>query len=150
MLTLLKAVAKDNKALVGFDKKMMDTALVVFFLGIMAAVKVSRASSIDLPLFVIGDFSHDAEYSARVDAAIEADPRVVAHRSLLPRDELLDVVRGTGDTATQHADTDEQNDRICLRLSRIAFEAIAMALRFGANSFGPTVQLLEHVFQRNP
>ena len=60
MLTLLKAVAKDNKALVGFDKKMMDTALVVFFLGIMAAVKVSRASSIDLK---VGDILKFIKYT---------------------------------------------------------------------------------------
>jgi len=60
MLTLLKAVAKDNKALVGFDKKMMDTALVVFFLGIMASVKVARASSIGLK---VGDILKFIKYT---------------------------------------------------------------------------------------
>ncbi len=48
MLSLLKTIAKDNKNLEGFDKNMMDTALVVYFLGIMAAVKVSRSSEIGL------------------------------------------------------------------------------------------------------
>jgi AcrR family transcriptional regulator len=48
ILGLLKTIAKDNKSLVGFDKSMMDTALVVYFLGIMAAVKISRSSSIGL------------------------------------------------------------------------------------------------------
>ena len=48
ILSLLKTIAKDNKTLDGFDKNMMDTALVVYFLGIMAAVKVSRSSDIGL------------------------------------------------------------------------------------------------------
>ena len=48
ILSLLKTIAKDNKNLDGFDKNMMDTALVVYFLGIMAAVKVSRSSEIGL------------------------------------------------------------------------------------------------------
>ena len=60
ILALLKAVAKDNKALSGFDKKMMDTALVVYFLGIMASVKVSRASSIGLK---VGDILKFIKYT---------------------------------------------------------------------------------------
>jgi AcrR family transcriptional regulator len=48
ILSLLKAMKKDTNALSGLDKNMMDTALVVYFLGILAAVKVSRSSSIGL------------------------------------------------------------------------------------------------------
>ena len=48
ILSLLKTIAKGNKSMEGFDKSMMDTALVVYFLGIMAAVKISRSSDIGL------------------------------------------------------------------------------------------------------
>jgi glycosyltransferase involved in cell wall biosynthesis len=44
-------------------------------------------------LCVVGDFSHDATYSARVDAIIEADPSIHAHRRLLGREALLELVR---------------------------------------------------------
>jgi len=48
ILSLLKTIARDNNMLDGFDKNMMDTALVVYFLGIMAAVRVSRSSDIGI------------------------------------------------------------------------------------------------------
>jgi AcrR family transcriptional regulator len=48
LLSLLKAVAKDNKILEGLDKNTMDAALVVYFLGMLAAVKISRSTSIGL------------------------------------------------------------------------------------------------------
>lgn len=44
-------------------------------------------------LLVIGDFSHDADYSRATEAAAAADPRVVLHRSLLDRASLYDVLR---------------------------------------------------------
>ena len=48
ILSLLRAISRDNKSLEGFDKNMMDAALVVYFLGMLAAVKLSRTSSIGL------------------------------------------------------------------------------------------------------
>jgi len=46
------------------------------------------------PLFIVGDFAHDAAYSARVNALIGSMPEVTAHRGLLDRATLLDAVRG--------------------------------------------------------
>lgn len=48
ILTLLRAISKDHKVLDKFDRNMMDAALVVYFLGILAAVKISRSTSIGL------------------------------------------------------------------------------------------------------
>lgn len=44
-------------------------------------------------LLVVGDFGHDAEYSRRIDAIVDSRDDVVACRSLLGRDDLLEVVR---------------------------------------------------------
>lgn len=46
----------------------------------------------DDQLVVVGDFSHDRPYSASIEAAADADPRVVLHKDLMPRDELLELV----------------------------------------------------------
>jgi glycosyltransferase involved in cell wall biosynthesis len=48
----------------------------------------------DNKLLIIGDFGHDPPYSQAINQRIAADPRVVAHRSLLGRDVLLRVVSG--------------------------------------------------------
>ena len=47
-------------------------------------------------LLVIGDFSHDADYSRSIEAMAAEDSRVVLHRSLLDRDSLYDVLRQAG------------------------------------------------------
>jgi glycosyltransferase involved in cell wall biosynthesis len=47
----------------------------------------------DLPLVVVGDFSHDAVYSTEIERAVAADPRVVVQPTLLDRPVLLDLVR---------------------------------------------------------
>ena len=49
----------------------------------------SRASK----LLVVGDFGHDAAYTAKVEAMMAGDDSIVAHRELLPREALLEVVR---------------------------------------------------------
>lgn len=48
IMGLLQEIAKDRRVLDGFDKKMMDAALVVFFLGMLAAVKLARLTSLGL------------------------------------------------------------------------------------------------------
>lgn len=48
ILALLRSISKDHKSLEGLDRSMMDAALVVYFLGMLAAVKLSRTSSIGL------------------------------------------------------------------------------------------------------
>jgi AcrR family transcriptional regulator len=48
ILSLLKTITRGKNNLAGLDKNMMDTALVVYFLGVLAAVKISRASDIGL------------------------------------------------------------------------------------------------------
>ncbi len=44
-------------------------------------------------LLVVGDFGHDADYTARIERMMARDASIVAHRSLLGRDALLEVVR---------------------------------------------------------
>lgn len=44
-------------------------------------------------LLVIGDFSHDADYTRSIEEAAAADGRVILHRSLLDRAALYDVLR---------------------------------------------------------
>lgn len=56
ILTLLRTIAKDHKVLDGLDRNMMDAALVVYFLGMLAAVKLSRSSSIGLKVSDITRF----------------------------------------------------------------------------------------------
>jgi len=48
IMGLLQEIAKDRRVLDGFDKRMMDAALVVFFLGMLAAVKLARLTSLGL------------------------------------------------------------------------------------------------------
>jgi glycosyltransferase involved in cell wall biosynthesis len=44
-------------------------------------------------LLVVGDFSHDAEYSAAIERGAAADSRIVLHRELLDRQKLFSVLR---------------------------------------------------------
>lgn len=53
-----------------------------------------RGSNRPERLLVVGDFSHDAAYAARIRELAAADPRVVLHPELLDRERLLDCVRG--------------------------------------------------------
>jgi glycosyltransferase involved in cell wall biosynthesis len=46
-------------------------------------------------LLVVGDFSHDAEYSRRVVEEAASDPRVVLHTELLERDALLEAIHSS-------------------------------------------------------
>jgi AcrR family transcriptional regulator len=68
ILGLLKLIVKDKKSLIGFDKNMMDTALVVYFLGILAAVKISRSSSIGVK---VNDIMKFIKYT--IGSALEID-----------------------------------------------------------------------------
>jgi glycosyltransferase involved in cell wall biosynthesis len=43
-------------------------------------------------LLVVGDFSHDAAYSQRIEAEAQRDGRISLHRELVPRAELLEAV----------------------------------------------------------
>jgi glycosyltransferase involved in cell wall biosynthesis len=45
-------------------------------------------------LLVVGDFSHDRAYSRQIEAAAALDDRVVLHKQLLPRQELLETING--------------------------------------------------------
>jgi glycosyltransferase involved in cell wall biosynthesis len=51
-----------------------------------AAVRDARS------LLAVADFSHDPAYSREVENSARDDPRVVLHKRLLPRDELLEAV----------------------------------------------------------
>jgi glycosyltransferase involved in cell wall biosynthesis len=44
------------------------------------------------PLLAVADFSHDPEYSKEIENSARGDLRVVLHKWLLPRDELLEAV----------------------------------------------------------
>ena len=45
---LLRSISKNKPAINGFNKRFIETALMVFFLGILNAVRLSRASSINI------------------------------------------------------------------------------------------------------
>ncbi len=82
------------------DMALMPGAYVLFACGRLDSTKglhhlLSAWESVDTPLklCVVGDFTHDAAYSARVDARIAADASIVAQRRLLGREALLELVR---------------------------------------------------------
>ncbi|MBN1799595.1 MAG: TetR/AcrR family transcriptional regulator [Spirochaetales bacterium] len=45
---LIRSISKSKPTINGFNKRFIETALMVFFLGILNAVRLSRASSIDI------------------------------------------------------------------------------------------------------
>lgn len=62
--------------------------------GLHRLLDAYRGSSRGEKLLVIGDFSHDERYSARIREIAAGDPRIVLHPRLLDRERLLDCVRG--------------------------------------------------------
>ncbi len=44
-------------------------------------------------LLVVGDFSHDRRYAQQIDQRCSSHPEIILHRSLLPLDSLIDLIR---------------------------------------------------------
>ena len=59
--------------------------------GLHDLLAAYRRTSPPLPLMVVGDFSHDPPYTAKLDAMLRGLP-VTVHRGLLPKRELSDLM----------------------------------------------------------
>jgi glycosyltransferase involved in cell wall biosynthesis len=62
--------------------------------GLHHLLAAYRDAQLRQKLLVLGDFSHDLEYSRRIEALCAGLPGVILHKQLLPRELLLPVVRG--------------------------------------------------------
>jgi glycosyltransferase involved in cell wall biosynthesis len=60
--------------------------------GLHHLIEAYRAVPGEKKLVVIGDFSHDREYARSIETAAERDPRILLHRELVRRDDLLEMV----------------------------------------------------------
>jgi len=61
--------------------------------GLHHLLRAYRELTTDLPLMVVGDFSHDPEYSAEIEKSASADSRVLLRKELLDRVALSEAVR---------------------------------------------------------
>jgi glycosyltransferase involved in cell wall biosynthesis len=61
--------------------------------GLHHLIDAYRSGNFEHRLLVIGDFTHDPEYSRVIERMCKGDPNIVLHRSLLDRAALLKVVR---------------------------------------------------------